>query len=219
VAPGWGDTYIAGVECNWIDITDVAIPSTGTTQNLRFELNPDAFLCEGTPVLDANGEPVYEPTSFVTETGDPVDRPVCDFARNYSVNNVGTRAIHVPKDGGLTTSACTRKQAGPLRDCGFTEQQENIACAPGKKVQLTCNVPANASNQVLRVCENSAKLGGIACSYSESVTNVVVENGGKNVSFKCPAARGVGEPGGTYALYTAPVLPTNSPAKVTCTPR
>jgi len=219
VAVGWGDTYIAGVECNWVDITDLTIPAQGSTQDLRFGLNPDNFLCEGEPVLDSSGEPVYEPTAFVTETGEPVGRPVCDFANGYAANNLGMRAVTVPKDGGLVTRACTRKQAGPLRDCGFSEQRENVACVPGKPVRLSCRVAPGKPNQVLRACDSSAKLGGIACMYAGSLANSVIGARGTNLTFTCPAQRDATEPGGAYALYTAPVLPTDEAASVICTPR
>jgi hypothetical protein len=49
IEAGWGDDYVAGIECQWIDITDMDIPEGGTTLPLRFEVNPEAFLCEGTP--------------------------------------------------------------------------------------------------------------------------------------------------------------------------
>jgi len=219
VAVGWGDTYIAGVECNWIDITDLAISAQGTTQSLKFEVNPDKFLCEGKPRLDAAGQPVYEPTSFVTETGAPVDRPVCDFASGYASNNTGVRAVRVPKTGGLVTAFCTRNQAGPLRDCGFSEQPRAFNCKPGKPVHLKCRVSDGEPNQVLRVCESSKQLGGMACMYTESLSSQTVTEDGVDVSFECPKARSNSEPGGAYALYTAPVLPTDSPAQVTCKAR
>jgi hypothetical protein len=218
VAVGWGDTYIAGVECNWIDVTDLAVPPVGVTQDLRFILNPDNFLCEGTPVVDAQGNPVYEPTSFVTETGAPVSRPVCDFTSGYASNNTGTRPVKLLEAGGLVTAACTRQQAGPLRDCGFVKQRDDIACTPGKKVRLTCRVDDGKPDQVLRVCENSAKLGGIACMYSAALANTTVGDRGTAVSFTCPAARDASEPGGTFSAYVAPVLPTDAPVRVLCTP-
>lgn len=219
VAPGWGDTYIAGVECNWIDVTDVAIPAAGTTQDLKFKLNPDGFLCEGQPVLDSNGEQVYQPTSFVTETGEPVDRPVCDFTPGVMANDLGVQAVKVPKRGSIITAACGRDQAGPLRDCGFSEQTSKLSCTPGKTVKLRCSVSAEAENQVVRICESSSKLGGTACMYREAIGNAVADGDGVNVNFKCPAARSATEPGGLYSLYVAPVLPTDAAAPVTCTVR
>jgi hypothetical protein len=216
VAPGWGDTYIAGVECNWIDVTDLSIPSSGTTQNLRFELNPDNFLCEGDRVLDDNGEPVFEPTEFVTETQQPVDRPVCDFTPNYSINNLGVEPVRLPRRGSIVTAPCSRDQAGPLRDCGFREQSSKLNCTPGETVQLRCSVGGRKAKQVLRICESSAKLGGIACPFSERLANVIADEDGVDTTFTCPTERSDDEPGGHYSMYTAPVLPMDAPARVTC---
>lgn len=220
IAVGWGDTYIAGVECNWIDVTDLPIPAGGRTEDLRFLLNPDRFLCEGTPVVDAQGEPVYQSTRFVTETGDPVGRPVCNFASGYASNNRGIRPVTLQATGGLVTAPCTRSQAGPLRDCGFTKQQENIKCAPGRPVSLSCHIGDGKPTQALRVCDNSAKLGGIACMHAEALAATkTVGTRETHVSFTCPASRGSGEPGGSYSLYTAPTLPFDQPTAVICVPR
>jgi hypothetical protein len=217
IASGWGDTYIAGIECNWIDITDLAIPAQGTTQTLEFKLNPDDFICEGEPVTDEAGEQLFTPTGEIGENGEPVDRPLCDFAPGYQNNNLGQRDVAVPKDGGFITSACTRSQAGPLRDCGFKERAENVQCRPGREVRLRCKTENNDPAQVLRVCENSAEIGGVtACMYRESLTNTIVGSTWTNVSFTCPAARDAGEPGGSYGYFTAPVLPTDANRAVTC---
>lgn len=216
VAPGWGDTYIAGVECNWIDITDVTTPNQPTTANLRFELNPDGFLCEGAPVLDASGNPVYEPTAFLTELGEPVHRPVCAFTPGYATNNFGTRSVTLPPSGSLVTAPCQRKQAGPLRDCGFSPRSENQPCTAGASTTLMCRVAANRPPQVLRVCENSASLGGIPCMYADALGSQVVTAIPSRVTFACPESRGADAPGGSYSLYVAPLLPTDAQANVTC---
>ncbi|HWO14904.1 MAG TPA: lysyl oxidase family protein [Polyangiaceae bacterium] len=220
IASGWGDTYIAGVECNWIDITDLSVPSAGTTQVLEFDLNPDDFICEGEPVLDANGEQAFTPTGEIGENGEPIDQPLCDFGPGYDANNLGQRNVSVPKDGGFITQACTRSQSGPLRDCGFKERAENLACSPGATVQLKCKTGASDPAQVMRVCENSAELGGvIACMYREAVASQVIGSSWTNVDFTCPAARGPGEPGGKYGYYTAGLLATDASRSITCQPR
>jgi hypothetical protein len=217
IASGWGDTYIAGIECNWIDITDVSIPPAGTTKTLEFALNPDKFICEGAPVTNSQGEQLFTPTDEVSENGEPVDRPLCDFAQGYANNNLAQRQVSVPKDGGFITSDCTRSQAGPLRDCGFRERAENVSCSPGSQVKLKCRVDNGGSSQVLRVCENSRELGGvIACMYNEALTTSVVSSSWTNVNFTCPAARAGAETGGSYGYFTAPLLPTDGNRSVTC---
>jgi len=220
VASGWGDTYIAGVECNWIDITGVSIPAAGATRTLEFKLNPDAFICEGDPVLDSHGNQKFTPTGEIGENGEPVDRPLCDFASGYANNNLGQRQVTVPADGGFITAACTRSQAGPLRDCGFKERAENVSCRAGRSVQLRCKVEDNGPPQAVRFCENSTVLGGVtACMYNEALTTAVVGPSWTNVDFTCPSARAGAERGGGYGYFTAPVLPTDANRSVVCQAR
>jgi hypothetical protein len=217
IASGWGDTYIAGIECNWIDITDMAIPNAGTTQTLKFDLNPDDFICEGEPVTDSNGEQLFTPTGEIGENGEPIDRPLCEFFPGYDANNLGQRDVYVPKDGGLITAACSRSQAGPLRDCGFKERAENLSCRAGSEVHLRCKTNTNDPPQVLRVCENSAGIGGVtACMYRDALSSTIVASTWTNVDFTCPSARDTSEPGGSYGYFTAPVLPTDANRAVTC---
>ncbi len=217
IASGWGDTYIAGVECNWIDITDLDVPGTGTTQALEFKLNPDGFICEGSPVTDADGGQLFTPTTEVGENGGIVDRPLCQFVPNYAANNVAERNVTVPREGGLITSACTRSQAGPLRDCGWTQLAENLACAPGTQVHLRCRVAPNQPAQVLRICEHSAALGSvIACMYHDALASAVVGSTWTQVRFTCPEARSAEEPGGGYGQFGAGLLPTDASAEVEC---
>jgi hypothetical protein len=216
IAPGWGDTYIAGVECNWIDVTDIDIPASGSEQDLKFVLNPDKFICEGEPQLGKSDEPLYESTDYVTETGDAVDRPVCDFLSGYASNNLGRRPVSLPPEGSIVTSACKREQAGPLRDCGFDKQQDHIECEPGTEIHLSCSVVEGEASQVLRVCDDSRKLGGVPCMYRHALGNAVVGADATAVSFVCPDARDADEPGGSYSLYVAAVNPSKPAASVTC---
>lgn len=220
IASGWGDTYIAGVECNWIDITDLSVPSGGTNQVLEFQLNPDQFICEGEPVLDSSGEQAFTPTGEIGENGEPVDRPLCDFGPDYDDNNLGQRNVGVPKDGGFINQACTRSQSGPLRDCGFKERAENLACRPGRNVKLKCKTSSGDPAQVMRVCQNSAALGGVtACMYREAVASTIIGSSWTNVDFTCPEALGPGEPGGSYGYYTAGLLATDASRAITCQER
>lgn len=216
IASGWGDTYIAGVECNWIDITDLEIPDGGIEQSLEFELNPDGFICEGTPELDAAGVQVFTPSDEVGENGGVVEKPSCDFVDGYAANNLAQQTLTLPSDGGFITAACTRGQAGPLRDCGFVEQAENLPCEPGSTVSVRCSIPAGAPAQALRVCENSVALGGVtACMYVDALTTAIVEGDGAVATFTCPPARSDVETGG-YGYFAAPLLPTDAPAPVSC---
>jgi hypothetical protein len=220
VAAGWGDDYMAGIQCQWFDITDEPIPAGGTkTLPLSFEINPDRFLCEGEPVIDQSGNLLFERTEFVTQTDPPlpVSRARCDFATGWDDNNKKTRRVKIPDKGGFVTAECTRSQGGPLRDCGFEEQAPAKACTPGTQVSLQCQTQSKDPAQVLRVCETSQTLGtGLACMFRDSLANTVVRQKPKVFNFTCPGSRDAAEPGGQYALYVAPLSPVESPSGVQC---
>ncbi|MBK7864923.1 MAG: hypothetical protein IPJ65_41265 [Archangiaceae bacterium] len=214
VAPGWGDDYIAGVECQWIDITSTQ--GTAVTYPLSTLSNPDGFLCEGTPVVDAQGNRLFEPTNFVSEQGFPVDRPRCDVRAGTASNNFASLNVSVPSSGGMVTAPCTRGQQGALRDCGFKENPVRT-CVPGQSVTLTCTKKKAADPlQLVRVCEASAQLAtGTACTFDAALGRATVD-AATTVTFTCPAARDATEPGGRYALYTAPVVDGDATSQVTC---
>lgn len=216
IAAGWGDDYIAGTECQWIDITSLPTPSTAaSTFPLSFQSNPDRFLCEGTPVTDSSGALQFEATSFVTEAGLPVDRPLCSFAPNTQTNNFASLNVTVPRVGGYTTAPCTRDQQGPLRDCGFKEQPIR-SCTPGAQVTLSCTKNRSSNPpQVVRICEASAALGGTSCVYRESIRNTIVD-AATTLTFTCPTSRDANEPGGKYSLYQAPVVDGDLDSPVIC---
>ena len=211
IESGWGDDYIAGIECQWIDVTG----ASGGTQNLTFLSNPDRFLCEGAVVTDASGNQLWEPTSFVGENGLPVDRPVCTIPSAALSNNFASLQVALPATGGYTLKACPPGRTGPLRDCGWRETPVRT-CTPGSTVTLTCKQRKDSDPlQAVRVCEASAVLGGTSCAFYDSLSNKVVE-GNTTVSFTCPVARDATEPGGRYSLYLAPVVDGDPPATITC---
>jgi Lysyl oxidase len=211
IESGWGDDYIAGIECQWIDVTT----ARAGTQNLTFQSNPDRFLCEGTPVTDSHGNQLFEPTEFTTEDGEPVDRPMCTFPAGALDNNFAQTPVTLPAAGGYTLSACTRGETGPVRDCGWRETPVR-SCTPGSTVTLSCS-PRRSTDpmQAVRVCEASTTLGGTSCVYREALANTSVD-GSTQVSFTCPAARDATETGGRYSLYFAPVVDGDDAATVNC---
>ncbi|MET0414015.1 MAG: lysyl oxidase family protein [Polyangiaceae bacterium] len=221
IEAGWGDDYGAGIECQWIDVTE-AETGTGVNGTVAFEFNPDRFLCEGTPERDSEGHLVFEPSEFQTEDGETVDRPVCEFAADYESNNYQERPVNTPSDG-LIATACTRGQLGPLRDCGFSAGSGPMAqlpCEVGSTVTLRCSLPADAAPVVLRVCEYSQQLEtGVACVFRDAVVNEIVTAGETDLTIECPAARdSESEPGGRVSLYLAPVLPGDVIAGLECEP-
>ena len=210
IQAGWGDDYGAGIECQWVDVTDVDVSDGDAQGQLTFVFNPEQFLCEGTPVLDDQGNPVWEETEFETAHGDPVDRALCDFIPDWDANNRGDKTLDVTR-GGLILSSCERGQIGPLRDCGFSEgvgSLETVACPAGETITLRCEVPDDATPAVLRACEYSEVLGlGTACVFRDALVNESLLTGSTDIDIECPLARSDDEPGGTISLYAAPLLP------------
>jgi hypothetical protein len=219
IQTGWVDEYIAGLDCQWIDITDAFDEiSQPQTFALSFAFNPDEFICEGTLVRDENGNLIFEDTGHTTETGAPIRRPLCDFVPGWDENNVASLELTIPPSGGLITTACAPGEIGPLRNCGFQEEPQRETCTPGETVRLTCSVDRGAAPQTLRACEWSAALGaGVACAYQDALVNRVI-GATTEVTFTCPAARDPQEPGGSYLFYTAPVFPGDDPAVIRCEP-
>ena len=198
------------------------------------------FLCEGT-FLDANGLPlgpndsvVWEPTGLFTPDGDPVEKPKCELKDGWDDNNVHeVQETILPHGQGLITSACTRGQIGPLRNCGFGTTPTVTNCTPGAQKTATFTIPAGAPPQVVRVTEYSHQLNSpIPARYEDSwvplspgvsdqpamLANAIVMPGAPlTLTFTCPSPMtgGAPEPGGTYSVYTAPVFPEDPAAVVT----
>lgn len=214
IGAGWGDEYQFGLPGQWVDITGV---DTTSPHDLTFRLNPDQFLCEGKPVLGPSGQPVFDPTGFVDGQGNVVSRIRCDFFPHWDDNNLGSVSVSSP-GGSFVTERCTRGQTGPLRSCGFGLLPRLFSAPAGSSVGLRC--ATSGLSQILRVCERSQALDvGIPCTVAEASANVVVEPGQPtSFRFAVPAVRDAVAPGtGGYALYQAPVLPTQASAPVACT--
>jgi hypothetical protein len=214
-AAGWGDDYIAGLECQWIDITPVVGP---VTETLGFEVNPDGFLCEGELQLDADGRPMFEPTEFTNEQGEIESRFVCQSREDAAADNLATTMVEVPAEGGLLSQPCRRGQIGEKRGCGLKQQDGLPACIPGELVTLSCSVPAGAPPQVVRVCEISAVLGvAIPCTYRDALASAVIGEVPVEVEFSCPGARDVDEPGGAYSTWSGSLIPGDPAETISCT--
>ena len=213
VQAGWADEYVAGLDAQWIDITDLGVPPDGRTVGLGFTSNGDKFMCEGTLITDENGETLWEPSGFVTDDGESINRPQCDFFADWDANNEEVRNVFVPQTGSFVTASCANDESGPKRNCGFTELEltaNERFCEPGENVDLTIPLPQEAAPQVLRVCEWSAALGvGIACTFEDALLNQTVAED-TAVSFTCPLIRDADEAAevaGGYSLYIAPLWP------------
>ncbi len=213
IGAGWGDEYQFGIPGQWVDITGI---DTATPHDLTFRLNPDQFLCEGVPVLDAAGNPIFDPSPFTDAEGKTVSRIRCVFPSGWDANNLGTVSTSSP-GGSFVTEPCTRGQTGPLRSCGFGLVPEIGSAPAGSTVGLTCTT--SGPSQVLRVCERSDALAvGIPCTVGEASANVVVAAGAPaSFRFTVPAVRDSAPGAGGYALFRAPVLASQAAAAVSCT--
>lgn len=216
-AVGWIDEYKIGLECQWLDISDLR-PNRDLP--LSFTTNPEGLLCEGTLKKDANGLQIFQRTSLKTEHGNPVDRPACDQYAAWDANNTISSTVHIPEEGeSYVTAPCREGLFGPLRNCGLKNAKTLQECEPGSKVTLRCSIPTGSTAQVVRVCEGSRALQtGIPCTYNDALGSSVVETT-KNVTFTCPSARDETETGGAYSFLTGPLFPGEAPAEVTCVVR
>ncbi len=233
IQAGWVDEYGAGLDCQWIDITDLEFEGDTTELPLSFRFNTEQFLCEGYPVLDEEGNPVFEPSGLRNSEGLPISRPQCEFVEDWDATNSGTEDVVIPATGSFVTEPCASSEQGPRRNCGFTavplpdfpeadeEEVEEpvLRCDPGSTVQLSCSLNGDAAAQVVRLCETSAVLGtGTACTFSDSLLNQVISSSSVELSFTCPFIRDENEPGGDYALYAAPLFTGDELAEISCTP-
>jgi hypothetical protein len=94
--------------------------------------------------------------------------PVCDLLEDWDGNNEGQVQVTIPPTGSFVTQPCASGETGPLRNCGFVPDADNLVCTAGQQVQMSCQLntaSSTAAPQVLRLCESSAVLGtGTACS-------------------------------------------------------
>lgn len=217
---GWADEYEAGLEGQWVDVTGVDTSKSPSTKPLSFHSNPDGFLCEGTPVLDVDGNPVYEATEFKTDDGQVVYRAKCDFGQGALENNRDSYNVTLPTDGnGYVTEDCKRGEIGPLRNCGFMQMDRSLVynCTPEEQVRLSLTIPERATSQIVRVCDYSFALAtSISCTFNgpynaKSLGNAVVSSDSNSeISFECPSSLDHIEHGGRFSLYFAPLLPDDS---------
>ena len=159
-----------------------------------------------------------------------MEAPLCQKIPTWADNNFDTTQETIEAHGlGLITSACTRGQIGPLRNCGFGTNPKTVDCVPGQPTTATFSIKSGAPPQIVRLTEYSHALASpIPARYEDSwvplqpgvsdqpamLANAIVSSS-TTVTFPCPSPRtaGAAEPGGTYSIYTGPVFPFD-PASV-----
>lgn len=184
IVAGWEDEYFAGLDCQWIDITDLKIDGPSETFALSMEVNPLKLLCEGVPepgkyvaATDEQGLPVIGPG------GEPAMKQACKTDPKVYENNKVSVDVTVPKTGGAVTGACASADFGPLRNCGWT-MGAPLTCAPGRPWR------AAGPGEVVRVCA-----GDTPCMHEEAVA----EAPASWASFTCP-------PEGKFVTLSGPYL-------------
>jgi len=223
VAAGWGDDYIAGLDCQWVDITPIE-SAGGVTAPLGFTVNPDGFLCEGNLRLDGAGNPLFEPTEFRSEDGRVENRFQCDFFADSEADNAVSIDVAVPEVGGMVTADCTRYLVGDRRNCGFrSADAAPQTCTPGETTTIRCSGGAAATPASVRVCEASHREGAIPCTYLEALTTLTVAGADVQATFQCPEGREPpstgpdAETGGQFGTFVASFVPGQDASSVVCT--
>ena len=210
ISAGWGDDYSAYLDCQWIDITDLDTSGGAVTAPLRFTFNPDRFICEGERILDESGQTVFSPSEYTTEEGEVVDRPECDFAEGWDLDNEAALDLEIPAVGSAVTEPCPIRMFGGERNCGYAAVTD-LSCDPGSPVTLSCAAEGAAH---LRLCEGSTVHGSIACTHRERLAAQDVE-GTAEISVTCPSGRGEGEAGGVISVL-AGAVDADAAASVQC---
>ncbi len=221
IQSGWVDEYGAGLDCQWIDITDLKgeeIAADGTfSETLIFRSNTDRLLCEGTPILDEQGNRVWQFSGLYNNDGHPISYPACTLFDGFDRNNEGEASLLLSESGSFVTEPCRAGETGPRRNCGFTGEPESFSCEPGAPVRLSCRLPQQAAPQVLRLCEFSGRLGtGTACVWEDSLLNSPLNPRTTQVELTCPLPRSADEPGGAFSLYYTPLFSGDPGAPPTC---
>jgi hypothetical protein len=218
VSPGWTDIYNIGIPCQWYDIS--SLTQSGT---LNSHVNFANLLCEGTPVLDASGNLIWDPTTLQSSLGGYVDKVRCNAIPGAFDNNIASAALTIPGPGeGAITGPCARPghQFGPTKDCEFSLRASMRPCTPGQPATLQCSMTGSASKppQIVRICESSITFNtGTACVYTERLASGIVQDTTLSLTFTCPSARDAVEVGGWFSIYTSPLVAGDNSPNVQCT--
>jgi hypothetical protein len=144
-------------------------------------------------------------------------RERCNFTKKYAANNFASANVTAPDGTSFVSSVCQNGEVGPLRDCGFSVQPIQVSsCMPGRPVHLSCN--SASSPQVVRVCEKSEALGGVDCTYRDSLANVIVDLGGQTSVSLYGCSRRLCFGTGGFSVYIAPLLSSHPAEAIACVP-
>lgn len=166
--------------CQWVDVTSINTAVNTYTTEFQSYLNPDNFICEGTPYDDTwiettfkttccNGTGCCGDTPATTCCGGlPVERQKCATWKGADKDNAAKLTVTIPLNGeGLVTADCANSSGkwGEKRDCGFRlhSQGKMLTCStPGQSAMIK-QVTASTFYQVFR--ELLLRLLCIFCNY------------------------------------------------------
>ena len=210
LSPGWGDDYVQGIDCQWIDVTDLK----PKIYELSETFNNDNFMCEGTINTYPNGSKIWIPTDDVNLDNNKTQFKLsCNFTPGYADNNF--EYINVNFTGSDKANMVLPCKYGaeitPLKDCEFNLQYDNLVCEPSKakRVILQKTYLTFQKYLIVRICESSIALGHTTyCEYVDSLANVLyTDDKPLVVNFLCPGKRDAIEVGGRYSIFVSSLIP------------
>ena len=181
----------------------------------------DRPLCEFVPESDVNNDESREVTllpsgTFATEScANDLLGPLrnCSFSAQLE----GIEVLVSDESSGDTAGDDLPEDETDSDRNELIDPEGAFACEPGRPVTLTCSVENDRAPQILRLCEFSAALGtGVGCTFLDSLANEIIGQEPVEFNFTCPFQRDEQEPGGLFALYTAPVLGEDERQPISC---
>ncbi len=185
---GWQDVYGRGLDCQYVDITDVP----AGRYRIRATVNPEGRIAE---------------SDYSNNVG--------EFEVEVSAWNPDAGVSDAGVDAGVVnpTLPCTTSEQGAHRDCGWDAEPSARRCTPGASVTLGCDARCGptlgfcAGDTMLRVCEGEAPCDDLRALATND--DACEADGARDpcsrVTFTCPASGSYRVLAGAYragAAYT-----------------
>lgn len=184
ISSGWADVYGAGLDCQYIDVTDVPAGE----YHIRVSINRFHGIVES----------------------DYSDNEA-DVA--ITIPPAGDAGMPAPFDGGAPgdlTMPCAMATTGLTRNCGWTREPAARTCTAGAMVTIGCNAGCGPAlgmctgDSMIRVCAGDGGCTGLDGDPNRLGANddaCPPAGGGSNLcsqlTFRCPTS-------GRYTVMTAP---------------
>ena len=208
ISPGWGDDYIQGIDCQWIDVTGFS----PQVYNLTEEVNSDKYMCEGVINTYPNNSRILIDSGSINLDNNKTEYMFsCNFTNNFFENNVGYYPVnfHGQSDANMALPCNLGPELTPVKDCGFDLIHDNLICTPDINKTIVLQKQVYQENLIIRVCESSIVLGhSVYCEYEKALANVLFTSGKLlKISFKCPGKRDAIEIGGRFSIFVSSLIP------------